>query len=184
MARRHIQSLLVALTVLATAACGGGPSSPSARPVATSWQEFTVGYCAAWDALFRAVGNPDTGSGSDLSRSLDKAVESSDAQSADRLATEMIRELKAGREHVAFAAGYASRAPMMAHFDRLFAAYEAHTEAKRAGARREPNAVDPQTALEQAGGLVAWVAMFETARGIERTPAEPEHHCANVPVGV
>jgi hypothetical protein len=184
MARRRLRGLLLALTVLVSAACGGGPSSPTAKPAATSWQEFTVAYCAAWDALFRAVGNPDTASGSDLSRSLDEAVKAGDVPTADGLAAEMTRELTAGREQVAVAAGYARRAAMMVEFDRLFAAYEAHTEAKRAAARREPNSVEPQAAFEQAGGLSAWVAMFEAARGVERTPAEPEHRCANVPVGV
>ena len=44
----------------------------------TSYEDYAFAACAAWDRLFVAVGNPDTASGSDLSRSLDAAVEASD----------------------------------------------------------------------------------------------------------
>ena len=134
------------------------------KPAAASYEEYFVAACAAWDGLFRAVGNPDTGSGSDLSRALDAAVTARDVPSAERAAAGMASELKAAREQVAVAAGWAPRTAMMAQLDRVLAAFEVGTAAKLAVAKGTPNAVDPQAAFEGAGGLEAWFAMIEAGR--------------------
>lgn len=69
----------------------------------------------------------------------------------------------------------------MVQFDRVLVAYEAMIEAKRAAARREPNAVDPQTAFEQGGGIEAWFAMIDAMRAAGGGSAT-EEQCPNVPV--
>lgn len=51
-----------------------------------------------------------------------------------------------------------------AQFDRVLAAFETGTAAKLAVARGDPNAVDPQLAFEEAGGLDAWFAMIDAMR--------------------
>lgn len=179
---RHVGGAMLILA--AAAACGApGAPAPSVAPASTaaSYEQYRVAACAAWDALFRAVGNPDTGTGSDLSRALDDAVAAGDATSADRLAGDITTELEDGREQVAVAGGWQPRAPVMMQLDRVFVAFEAMTSAKLAAARREPNAVDPQTAFEQAGGIEAWFAMLDAYRA-EGGGGATEEQCPNVPV--
>jgi hypothetical protein len=175
MGQRRVRGVALSLIVLASAACAPQPR------LAASYEEYFVAACAAWDALFRAVGNPDTASGSDLSHSLDSAATAGDGAAAARVATDIARELKAGREQVAIAAGWQPRAPVMVQFDRVFVGYEAMIAAKVAAARREPNAIAPQAAFEQAGGLEGWFAMFEAARAAGGGAAT-DQQCANVPV--
>jgi hypothetical protein len=169
---RRLVSVVFTLSFVAFAACAPVPK------LAASYDEYFVAACAAWDGLFRAVGNPDTGSGSDLSRALDAAMTSGDVPSAERAAAEMASELKAAREQAAVASGWAPRAAVMTQFDRVLAAFEVGTAAKLAVAKGEPNAVDPQAAFEGAGGLEAWFAMIEAMRaaggGAATDPA-----CAN-----
>ncbi|MEO7229487.1 MAG: hypothetical protein ABIZ30_02715 [Candidatus Limnocylindrales bacterium] len=80
--------LLVGLMAVATAACEAGSPSPAPNPTplpaATSFEEYAVGFCAAWAALFTAVGNPDTAAGSELSKALDTAVAANDGLAAER----------------------------------------------------------------------------------------------------
>jgi hypothetical protein len=183
MGQRDLGGVFIALIVLASAGCGARAPSATAPPAAASFEDYAEAACAAWEALFRAVGNPDTASGSDLSRALDEAVAAGDGASAERLAAEITMALAAGREHVAVAGGWQPRAPVMVQLDRVFAAFEAMISAKRAAARHEPNAVDPQAAFEQAGGMEAWFAMFEAARKVGAgTAGATEQRCANVPV--
>jgi hypothetical protein len=173
-----IRALSVALIVLASAACSGGSPSASASPsptAATTFGEFGVAYCEAWDALFIAVGNPDTGSGSQLSKALDDAIVARDAATADRVAATMTAQLEAGRRQLAIAAGWKPAAPMLAQFDRFFVAYEAMIATKRQGG-------DPQKAFEKAGGVDAWHALFEVGRQMQRPPDASPGHCATVPV--
>jgi len=181
MGKRQIGGVLIAVIVLAGAACGDGSSRATARPAAASYDEYVVAACAAWDAMFRAVGNPDTASGSDLSRALDEAVTAGDGAAADRLATDIERELNVGREQVAVAGGWPPRASVMVQLDRVFVAFEAMIAAKRAAARREPNAVDPQAAFEKAGGVDAWFAMIDAMRAAGGGGAT-DQQCSNVPV--
>ena len=191
---RHVRMVIAALLAAAIAGCAAGAPSPVPTPVpttvptptplpgATSFAEYGVSFCSAWDALFRAVGNPDTAEGSVLSKALDAAVASHDGKTADRLAAEITTELESGRRDAARGGGWPPAAPMMKQLDRVFVAFEAMTAAKRAAANQVPGAVDPQVALEQAGGLEAWTAMSEAYATIgDARPAKVEG-CANVPI--
>lgn len=171
---RRLRGVVVMLIVtVAGAAC-------MPKPAAASYEEYFVAACAAFDGLFRAVGNPDTGSGSDLSRALDAAVTARDVASAERAAAGMAKELKAAREQVAVAAGWAPRTAMMVQLDRVLAAFEVGTAAKLAVAKGTPNAVDPQAAFEGAGGLEAWFAMIEAGRAAGLGAADGSNRqCAN-----
>jgi hypothetical protein len=178
----HLRIVFTALVIVAGAACGGGSPSSTARAAASSYEQYAVESCAAWDALFRAVGNPDTATGSDLSRALDEAVTAGDAASAERLATDIAKELRAGREHIAVASGWQPRAQVLAQMDRMFAAYEAMIAAKLAAARREPSAVPPQAAFEQAGGVEAYFAWIEAIRAAVEGTAGQAGPCPNLPI--
>jgi len=187
---RHVQIVIAALLAAAIAGCAAGAPSPVPTPVptptplpgATSFAEYGVSFCSAWEALFRAVGNPDTAEGSVLSKALDAAVASHDGKAADRLAAEITTELESGRRDVARGGGWPPAAPMMKQLDRVFVAFEAMTAAKRAAANQVPGAVDPQVALEQAGGLEAWTAMSEAYATIGAARPAKVEGCANVPI--
>jgi hypothetical protein len=181
-----VPAAVVLLLALNIAGCAGAPrvsTDPSAggtaQPAIASHEEYRDVACQAWDALDRAVGNPETGSGSELSRALDEATATGDGPAADQLAGEIKAALATGRRHLAVARTWATRADTVAQLDRVFAAFEAMTDAKRAVARGEPDAVDPQLAFEQAGGVEAWYAMFETMSEQDAASGKP---CPNVPV--
>lgn len=159
---------------------GTGPPSPTPRPAATSFDEYAPAFCSAFQALFRAVGNPDTAADSELSKALDDAVAAGDAASADEVAAKVMSELETGRQHAAFARGWTPAAPMMAHMDWVFIAFEAMTEAKRTAAKA-PGSVDPQAVLEQAGGVDAWIALLTAWPTIAERP-DGVQPCADVPI--
>ena len=99
-----------ALAMLVFAGCAAPPleASPSSstvtpRPAPSSYDEVAESLCAAWQALDRAVGNPDTGEGSELSDSLEAAAERRDVGSAERDAALIIAEFEAARRHAAHA---------------------------------------------------------------------------------
>lgn len=180
MGQRHLRVLGIALVLAVPAACQGGAPSPSSSPVAASFEEYAVGFCAAFEALILAVGNPDTAAGSELSKALDAAVVAGDGTSADQLAAKITSELESGRQHVAYARGWPPAAPMMADLDRVFVAFEAMTAAKRTAANQGPDSVDPQAAFEGAGGVDGWVAMLTAWQTIERPDSvEP---CGSLPI--
>lgn len=184
---RSVMRAVVLVAALAVGGCGGAapsvapPSATriSAQPSIGSDEEYRVVACQAWDALDRAVGNPETGSGSTLSRGLDEAAASGDGPAADRLAADIKAELAKGRRHLAVARTWAPREETIEQLDRIFVAFTAMTEAKMALANGEADAVDPQLAFEQAGGVEAWYAMVETMSGPDAASGKP---CPNVPV--
>lgn len=186
MSQRHLRIVFITLIAAAAAACGAGAPSgtPSASPMpaATSFEEYAVGFCSAFEAMFRAVGNPDTGSGSVLSKALDAAAAAGDVASADQLAAQITSELESGREQAAVARGWPPAAPMMAQLDRLLVAMEAMIGAKRTAARHAPDAADPQAVFERAGGLQAWTAMLEAGRAMNADRPDGVQPCANVPI--
>jgi len=194
MDQRHLRIVLVALIAVATAACGtGAPSaqpspvpspvpSPTPVPVAASFAEYAVGFCSAWEALFRAVGNPDTNSGSELSLALDDAVTAGDGKAAEELAAEMTAELEAGRKAIAYAAGWPPAAPMMAQLDRVFVGFEVMTAAHVAVAKGEPDAVDPQAALERSGAIEAYYAWIEAYKAIGAQRPAGVQRCSDLPI--
>lgn len=155
---------LVLIGIIATAcgtAASGAPPSPSRSAAAApiTYDEFSSALCSSFTSLIRAVGNPDAGTPSVLSRKLDDAVAAGDVLGADQAAAAMLRELEAGRAEAGAAARWQPAAATMAQMDRLLAAFEAMTVAKRAAAARAPGGADPQQAFEAAGGVEAWSAV-------------------------
>jgi hypothetical protein len=180
MAHKALLSISMLLVLLGTAACGAGAPSvaPSATPM--TFDTYAVAFCSAWDSLFTAVGNPDTGSGSVLSKSLDDAVAAGDAATAERVAATMTTTLEVARQQAAVAARWPTAATMFHHFDRVVLAYEAMIAAKKAvGAQPQGNA---QAAFEQAGGVDAWTAMLETYRTVDRPTGSSQANCPTVPI--
>lgn len=172
--QRAIATILVAL---ACAACGG---ATTAAPSPLTFDEYATAFCASWNSLFEAVGNPDTGSGSVLSKSLDDAVAAGDAATAVRLAASITTKLEVARQQAAVAARWPSATAMLVQFDRVVVAYEAMIAAKQAAAA-QPQGANPQAAFEQAGGLEAWTAMFKTYPAVAR-PSGATAQCPTVPI--
>jgi len=158
------------------------PSVPSGSLAAISYEEYWHTTCAAWDSLIRAVGNPETAEGSELSRALDAAVEARDGASADELAAEILTEITVGREHLAAARAWQPGERAVSATDGMFAAFEVMTEAKRAVANEEPGAPDPQRAFEEAGGIEAWYAIFEALEETRAAAGSVAKPCPNVPL--
>jgi hypothetical protein len=162
---------LTLIALLAVACGSGAPSAaqsgtPSAAPSAVpsagpaTYADFDAAFCGSFTALIRAVGNPDAGTPSVLSRKLDDAVAAGDALGAEQAAAAMLRELESGRAEAGAAARWQPAAATMAQMDRLLAAFEAMTVAKRAAAAHAPGGADPQRAFEAAGGVEAWSAVI------------------------
>src|SRR5262245_57807416 len=116
---RVVASILAFL--LATGCSQAG--SPAA-PGATSHDEFVVAACAAFDELDAAIGNPDTGTGSELSDALDSAVMSGDVATANKKAEEAIARLEEGRRQLAIAGGWEPGRAMATAADKFFVASE------------------------------------------------------------
>jgi hypothetical protein len=180
----------LALIVLAVAACGSGaspgapasrgaPASPSVPPSAAplTYAEFDAAFCRAFTSLIRAVGNPDAGTPSVLSKALDDAVKTHDGIAAERAAGAMIAELEVGRQQAAIAARWQPAATAMADMDRLLLAYEASTTAKRALATGPAGVADPQKAFEQAGGAQAWSGMLQSTSTLVPPPGASPQPC-------
>ena len=190
--------LLASVTVLGACSAGSasgpgragsGSAVPSAShpasPLAITFDTFVISTCLALDSMFEAIGNPDTGSGSALSKELDEAVEAKDGAAADRLAVAMMtRSLDAGRRQAAVAAGYPSGALMMIQLDRVLEAFAVMVAAKRSLANGVPGAPDPRTAFERAGGVDAWRAMLDAVRSVDRPSGVPQRICPTLPISL
>ena len=160
-APRRRSVVLAALAVLIAAGCSSAPAStpsPTPLPKATSALEFGTAACSALTAMSRAIGNPDTASDSVLSAALDDAIRAGDLDAVETASARMRAELAKGRQLAAVAAGWTPGAAAATNIDRLIAAFEAMTEAKRAAAGQGINAADQagQAALIDAGGGEAW----------------------------
>lgn len=181
---RRVRIVIIAIAGVLSA-CGPGSVAPSpsasSLPLAGSYTDFATSACRAFDALWEAVGNPDTADWSALVRSLDAAVAARNTAEADRLAGTIKARLEEGRGHAAAAAGWAAGAPMMTQMDRLLVAFEAWTEAKRVAAGT-PGAPDPQAAFEAAGGVDAWRTMLGGVGSIPRPANGAFGRCPNVPI--
>ena len=182
MRERPLRAIVAVLIVLAVGGCGSTAPSGTPTPEAISFAEYTAAFCASWDAMFQAVGNPDTGSSSTLSKSLDDAVAASDVASADGLAATITSKLETGRQQAAIAGRWPSAGPMITQLDHVLVAFETLIAAKRAAASHAAGAVDPQIALEKAGGATAWAAMFEAYRAVARPSGASAVPCATVPI--
>ena len=95
----------LAILVLTVAACSG-PAASSLAPA--TFEEFATNACDAFEAMFRAVGNPDAGTDSELSKALDEAVQRGDPAEAGRLAEAITVELESGRQSASRAAALAA----------------------------------------------------------------------------
>ncbi len=175
----RIQWLLAAL-VLTAAGCSA-PAASSLAP--TTFEEFATNACDAFSAMFRAVGNPDAGTDSELSKALDDAVQRGDPAEAGRLAEAITTELESGRQAASQAAAWPPGFAAMSELDRVLLAFEAMVDAKRQAAGNN-SAPDPQAAFEAAGGTASWQGMFEAARAMQSArPANlPPHECEGVPI--
>ena len=180
---------ILAVALLGALLAGCGPQGvPGALPDATvlprasSFDDYAVAFCTAWDAMFRAVGNPDTGAGSDLSKALDAAVEAKDGLAAERIGEEIRTELEDGRRAALSGVGWAPATKTMEELDRVFVAFEKMTAAKVAVANEDPDAIDPQLVLEQAGGMEAWAAMFEAYHAIGADRPADVQPCEGLPI--
>ena len=180
---KHAIALIV-VAVLA-AACGDGtpsaaPPTETASPRAATFEEYSTALCGAFDAMFQGVGNPDTGSGSALSKALDQAVEARDVATAERLAGTITTALETGRQQAAVAGRWPSAASMTLQLDRVLLAFEAMIAAKKTKATG--GSADPQAAFEAAGGVDAWTAMFQAYPTVVRPSGSPNQQCPTVPL--
>ena len=164
--------------ILALAACGPGAAS---SPPAT-FEDFATHACDAFEAMFRAVGNPDAGTSSELSAALDEAIRRGDPAEANRLAEAIHAELEQGRQAAVAASAWAPGAPAMRELNDVLTAYDAWIRAKQEQSAGNP--ADPQAAFEAAGGVESWEAMLHAARATgEARPANaPPHECDGIPM--
>jgi hypothetical protein len=164
--RRGLARLILAVA-LGGAGCGSAAApAPTPLPAASDGPQFAAGWCASMQAMFRAIGNPDTAADSELSAALDDAITLADYSGAERLAAMIQADLTIGRRYAESAAGWPPGATMARHVDSVLAAFSAMIEAKRTAARDGLPAADGrgQAAFEAAGGVEAWYAMLEAAR--------------------
>jgi hypothetical protein len=180
--------LIAALLVGAVVAACGGAASPTPHPGATTFEEFRTANCAAWEALFRGVGNPDTAAGSELSLALEAAIEAGDEATVTDKAAAIRAELEAGREHAAFAGAWEPGAAPMAAMDDVLVAFEAYVEAERAAAGDGLAAAKQagQAAFEAAGAIEAWGRLLTQATWAEMQSARPAgaepRQCGDLPI--
>ena len=166
----------LSVLVLVLAACVPAAQPASAAP--ETFEEFATNACDAFEAMFRAVGNPDTGSASDLSAQLDEAVTRGDPAEANRLAEAILGELERGKQSAAVAAAWEPGATAMAELNDVLVAYEAYIRAKQELSAGNP--ADPQAAFEAAGGVTSWTAMLQAASAvIAARPAVPPQQCGD-----
>jgi hypothetical protein len=189
--RRIVVAALAA--ALAVAACGAAAPSPAASPsptpspspspaAAANFTEYATAFCSAWGTMFRVVGNPETAAWTDTVRQLQAAAETRDAATAARLASQINAELAAARGQIAVARGWPPAARPMAEMDRFFAAEEVWITAYANVAAGVPNAPDPQTALEAAGGIDAWMAWLGAHADLASYRPASVERCPGAPV--
>src|SRR5215212_9332156 len=189
-------ALIVALSTACQAPAEGIKPSASASASAAraaTYLEFRDGFCSAWEALDRAIGNPDAGSDSELTGALNAAIASGDAPAAQGLATTIIGLLEVGRERTRYAGGWPTAASVTSEMDRIFVAFEAATAAKRDAARLGAAEATKrgEAAFTAAGGATAWFATIralqveETMRAIAAArPSGVPAMCPNAAVSI
>lgn len=188
--RRTVLAAVIAVATLG--GCSGAPGAASPAG-ATSYLEFREAFCSAFDGLFRAIGNPDAGSDSELMKQLEAAIAAGDRASVERVAREITATLEAARERARFAGGWAPASPIAAPMDRMLVAFETFVEAKRSAADQGLEAAEraAQSAFEQAGGLEAWTNMLRAFQDpavmgavASARPADVDPQCPTVPISV
>lgn len=175
---------VLAAVLLALAAAGCGPSAvvPTAQPSITSFPEFFATWCPAMQGMLRAIGNPDTGSDSELTKALDAAIVEANPAAVGQITAQIRQELLTARQLAASAATWPQGAEMAIQMGRLFSAFDAGIEAKRAAASQGLEAANKvqQAAFEMAGGPAAWTAMIAAARNIPEMGRADAPSCPGV----
>jgi hypothetical protein len=119
----------------------GAASSPAARTPL-----LVDAICTAVDELFTAVGNPDTGEASLLSRDLEDAIVAGDATLIDTTTTAILAHLEASRSAAARAASYPPAAAGLSAFDEFLTIVAEGVVAKRDAA---PDGLEASRAAAQ-----------------------------------
>jgi hypothetical protein len=190
--RRKLSWVVLVLLVATTGSscsAAGATAAPTPKAVATSYADYHAAFCGAWESVFLAVGNPDTGGGSDLTRQMDSAIETGDMAAVDQIAGQIRAELETARVKVAYASGFDGGAKGMAAMDKLIVAFEALVEAKRAAAGEGLAAATEkgQAALRAAGGGDAWETILTADTWASVRAAQPPDvpsRCENVPISL
>ncbi len=187
---RHVSLLLGMLALVSTGCAASGATPSQSRAGADTYDQFRTGYCAAWVHLLVAVGNPDTASGSDMTRSLEASIKANDRAAVSGAADRIRAELENGRVDVAYAAGWKPASGIMVQFDRLFAAFEASIEAEAKSAPLGVQAAKDagQQALIGTGGGDAWDRLLDQKENAALRSAMPAgavtRQCPGVPVSI
>jgi hypothetical protein len=132
-----------------------GPPTPT--PVADA-AVFIDAMCTAFDELLTAVGNPDTGEGSELSRTLEDAIVRGDTALVDTTTEAMLGHLQAARSAAMRAASFPSAAAGMSEFDDFLVIVADGVVAERDAA---PDGLDAAIAAANRD----WARAYETWRG-------------------
>lgn len=189
----RVVALVLAVALGGLSACSSAPGAPSAVAGATSYTEFHDEFCAAFDDMFRAIGNPDTGSDSELMARFEQAVAAGDVATVDKVAAEITAALGSGREHARVALSWAPASAAAAPVDQLFVAFQKLVDARRSAAAQGAAASEQagQAAFEQAGGVEAWGAMLgalqdpATRAAIDSArPVGADPQCPTVPISL
>ena len=172
----------VAVLVVAGAACGPTAPGPTAEPRVATFGEFFGSWCSSMQSMLRAIGNPDTGADSQLSKALDAAIEAGDLASVDAVAGQIRTELQNGRRLVASASAWPPGAQMASQTERVLAAFDAAIGAKQAAAKEGLAKAEElaQAAFVKAGGEEAWTGMIEAARGIDEIARAEGPSCPGI----
>lgn len=178
--RLRCLSILVLTIAACTPTAGSSEQLPSAQ--AATFEEFATSACDAFEALFRAVGNPDTGAGSELSEQLDEAVTRGDVAASNRAAEAIIGELRQGQQAASAAAAWEPGKVAMAELNDVLVAYESYINARKD--QSTGSLTDPQAAFEDAGGVTSWQAMLTAAAAVVAArPDVPPVACDGIPMG-
>lgn len=189
----RVLALVLTIALAGLSACSSAPGAPSAAAGAASYTEFHDAFCAAFDDMFRAIGNPDTGSDSELITRLEQAIAAGDAATVDKVAAEIRAALESGREHARVALAWAPASAAAAPADKLFVAFEKLVDARRTAAAQGAAASEQagQAAFEAAGGVEAWGAMLGAlqepatmAAIASARPAGADPQCPTVPISL
>lgn len=159
----------VAVLVMAGVACGPIAPGPTAEPRVATFGEYFGSWCGSMQAMLRAMGNPDSGADSQLSKALDAAIETGDLASVEAVAGQIRTELQNGRRLAASAAAWPPGAQMAGQTERVLAAFDAAIGAKQSAAKEGLAKAEElaQAAFVKAGGEEAWNGMIDAARGID-----------------
>ena len=137
------------------------PAAEAPRPDMASLPEedaevFVDAMCTAFDELLLAVGNPDTGQGSELSRTLEDAIARGDLVLVATTTQAMLGHLQTARSEAQRAVVLAAAAPGIAAFDGFLAIVADTVNAKRDAAPGGLDAANEAADREAARGYEAW----------------------------